>query len=403
MIRVKYLILGAGPTGLTLARSLLDAGESSVLVLEAASEPGGLCRSAVVDGAPLDIGGGHFLDVRRREVLDFLFRFLPEADWNLFSRRSTIQFAGLEMDYPFESNLWQLPVDEQVEYVVSVAEAGCNTGAPMPRTFEDWIAWKLGQRIAQTYMLPYNRKIWSTDLSRLGTYWLHKLPDVSLRDTVRSCLTRQPAGTIPAHGRFHYPKAHGFGEVWRRLGASLGHALRLGTPATRLDAERLVVNDAFQAEHLVTTIPWHAWREAAGLPEAVRAAIGRLDHVGVRIDYRPEPAESQAHWIYVPDESVAHHRVLCRGNFCPGARGHWTETNPRRAGAPGLWQHVNDYAYPLNTVDKPQAMTMIRDFAASRNITPLGRWGLWEHLNCDLAVAEALGAAHALLAREAAS
>lgn len=35
-----------------------------------------------MDGAPLDIGGGHFLDIKHKEVLDLLFRFMPESEWN---------------------------------------------------------------------------------------------------------------------------------------------------------------------------------------------------------------------------------------------------------------------------------------------------------------------------------
>ncbi|MBQ7166222.1 MAG: NAD(P)-binding protein, partial [Treponema sp.] len=64
----KYLILGAGPAGLALANSLLDRGETDFLVVEKEAEAGGLCRSRQVDGSPLDIGGGHFLDVRRPAV-----------------------------------------------------------------------------------------------------------------------------------------------------------------------------------------------------------------------------------------------------------------------------------------------------------------------------------------------
>ena len=61
MEKYKYLILGAGPAGLTFANLLLQNGEESFLVIEKESEAGGLCRSHEVDGAPLDIGGGHFL------------------------------------------------------------------------------------------------------------------------------------------------------------------------------------------------------------------------------------------------------------------------------------------------------------------------------------------------------
>ncbi|HOO28457.1 MAG TPA: NAD(P)-binding protein [Lachnospiraceae bacterium] len=78
---MKYLILGAGPAGLSFANRLLQNGETDFLVLEKESEAGGLCRSKYVGGGPLDIGGGHFLDVRNQEVLDFLFPFMPKTEW----------------------------------------------------------------------------------------------------------------------------------------------------------------------------------------------------------------------------------------------------------------------------------------------------------------------------------
>lgn len=56
----KYLILGAGPAGLAIANKLKDAGEKSFLVLEKESTTGGLCRSQLLEGFPLDIGGAIF-------------------------------------------------------------------------------------------------------------------------------------------------------------------------------------------------------------------------------------------------------------------------------------------------------------------------------------------------------
>lgn len=54
---MKYLILGAGPAGLTVANKLLQYGIKSFLVLERESEAGGLCRSTEVDNSPFDVGG----------------------------------------------------------------------------------------------------------------------------------------------------------------------------------------------------------------------------------------------------------------------------------------------------------------------------------------------------------
>ena len=69
MEQYDYLVLGAGPAGLSFACHMLEltGKEKTLLVLEKEQEAGGLCRSAMVDGAPLDIGGGHFLDVKGRK------------------------------------------------------------------------------------------------------------------------------------------------------------------------------------------------------------------------------------------------------------------------------------------------------------------------------------------------
>ena len=47
---MKYLILGAGPAGLTLANKLKQMGITDFCVLEKEKTAGGLCRSADVDG-----------------------------------------------------------------------------------------------------------------------------------------------------------------------------------------------------------------------------------------------------------------------------------------------------------------------------------------------------------------
>jgi len=396
-----YVILGAGPSGLTFAHRLLDEGETSFIVIEAEEEAGGLCRSAEVDGAPLDIGGGHFLDVKNARVTDFLFRFLSEDQWNRYSRITRIRIAGFDdIDYPFESHIYQLSDDEQTAVLDSIAEAGCVTGAPEPSRFSDWISWKLGDRIAEIYMLPYNRKIWSVDLDDLGAYWLHKLPDVSYEQTLQSCREKKPAGTVPAHEAFLYPRAFGYGEVWRRMGDQLGENFCPGTKVTSVDVEAGVVNDKFRGKRIINTIPWPLWRKLATLPGDVAEAVDRLRHTSVDVDYVGRSEASDAHWIYIPDEDVPHHRLLCRNNFIAGARGGWTETNSARSGPPGEWRHHNTFAYPLNTIGKPREIELVLTWARSQEIYGLGRWGEWEYMNSDVAVAHALDLAGELLSRE---
>lgn len=91
----RYLILGAGPRGLVLANLLIDGeGREQVVVLEKENVSGGLCWSEEVGGAPLDIDGGHFLDMRRQDVLDFVFRGGAHPGLGLRSWRSVYGALG---------------------------------------------------------------------------------------------------------------------------------------------------------------------------------------------------------------------------------------------------------------------------------------------------------------------
>ncbi len=390
---IRFCILGAGPTGLSFARELNRNGIDSFVVLETENEAGGLCRSKIVDGSPLDIGGGHFLDVKRKNVLNFLFELMPESEWNRFERIARIRIRNQEIDHPLEANLWQLHVSDQVDFLESIAKSGCVNGVPEPERFNDWITWKLGDRIAKEYMIPYNDKLFSMPVQEIGTYWLYKLPSVSFRETLQSCLDKKSSGSLPAHGNFYYPKQHGYGEVWRRMGCELGERLRLGCPVASIDTDRQIVNGRIKADVIVNTIPWRLWFEMDALPQSLHIAARDLQYASIDIDYHAHQLDSPAHWVYEPSYEVPYHRLLLRHNFISGSKGHWTETNTKRSGNASGFRHRNTFAYPVNTVGKPVSLDRILSWAQSKNIVPLGRWGLWEHMNSDVAVERAIEAA----------
>lgn len=398
MQKVRYLILGAGPAGLTVADCLKRKGEDSFLVLEKENEAGGLCRSVEVDGSPLDIGGGHILDARRPKVTDFLFQFMPKEEWDPYSRISRIQIGETVLDYPFEANIWELPIEEQVKHLVSISKAGCNAGLPKPEKFSEWIPWKLGEKIAQDYMFPYNSKIWSMDLDLLGTYWLDKLPNVSFEETLLSCLSHKPYGTLPGHAQFYYPKKYGYGELWRRMADAIQDRVEYGVNIREIDLNNRTVNGMYQGDIIVNTIPWTCFTEIKGADERFQENVRKLVHTSVVVKYYGETLDSNAHWAYFPDPELEYHRIMYRPNFCPGSKGYWTETNLVRSNlADGHWHYINEYAYPVSTVDKPKVIRDILSFARTRNVYGLGRWGEWQHYNSDRTVELAMQLADELV------
>ncbi len=390
---MKYIILGAGPAGLTFANRLKQSGETDFIVLEREAEAGGLCRSQDVDGSAFDIGGGHFLDVRRPKVNEFLFKFMPEEEWDLYNRDSRIVVGDNEVNHPIEANIWQMTIEDQVEYLKSIAIAGCNLGTDIPQEFVDWIYWKLGSKVAEDYMIPYNQKMFSKELNQLGTYWLEKLPNVSFEETLLSCLNKKAYGTQPGHAQFYYPKKYGYGELWLRMAKAIEGNIEYNKAVKKIDFNTTTVTTAdgveYKGDVIITTIPWMEFDEITGMPEDIKESIKELKFSSIQTEYHSENLDTEAQWIYYPNPELSYHRILVRHNFCPGSKGYWTETNSERIDMEepnDNFKYMNEYAYPLNTIKKPEIMKNLLSWSKTKNVYGLGRWGEHEHYNSDLTV-----------------
>lgn len=401
-MKMKYLILGAGPSGLTLANRLKQMGETSFFVLEKEKEAGGLCRSTQVDGSPFDIGGGHFLDVRRPKVNEFLFQFMPEEEWEKFDRDSRIAVNGDVISHPIEANIWQMKLENQVEYLKSIAVAGCNLKEEMPQEFVSWIYWKLGDKIAENYMIPYNQKMFGEDLNQLGTYWLEKLPNVSFEETLLSCLTKKAYGEQPGHAQFFYPKKYGYGELWLRMAEEIKGQIKYDASVHAIDFDTNTVTtkegETYSADVIISTIPWMEFAKITGMPQELKEKIGHLKYSSVQTAYFPDNLDTEAQWVYYPDPELSYHRILVRHNFCNGSKGYWTECNSTKVDetTESTFQYMNQYAYPLNTIGKPEIMKELLEWAKTRRVYGLGRWGEHQHYNSDLVVELALKMAEEL-------
>ena len=85
--------------------------------------------------------------------------------------------------------------------------------------------------------------------------------------------------------------------------------------------------------------------------------------------------------------------MLVRHNFCPNSKGYWTETNSERVNlhiSNNNFKYMNKYAYPLNTIDKPEIMNQLLSWSQIHGVFGLGRWGEHQHYNSDVTVDRAL-------------
>ncbi|KKU87493.1 MAG: Amine oxidase [Candidatus Gottesmanbacteria bacterium GW2011_GWA2_47_9] len=106
---MKFGIIGAGPSGLTMALFLKE----SYQVLEKESHPGGHASSFQEKGFTFDYGP-HIMFSKNKRILDFMIASLGN-NVHQSKRNNKISFKGRLVKYPFENDLHSLPLGDTFE------------------------------------------------------------------------------------------------------------------------------------------------------------------------------------------------------------------------------------------------------------------------------------------------
>jgi len=173
--RVAVLVLGAGATGLGTAAFFREAqqrgaipADRRLVVVEAEDEPGGYCRTVRQDGFVFDYAG-HFFHFRDPGIHAFVSDRLPPGTLRRVARRAAvIDVEGCEVPYPYQGHLRALPRDAARRCLVDLWHA--ERAPPSSTTslsFKAWARQRLGRGLCDRFVVPYNEKLYATDLDAL--------------------------------------------------------------------------------------------------------------------------------------------------------------------------------------------------------------------------------------------
>jgi protoporphyrinogen oxidase len=321
---VKTAVLGGGLTGITLAHLLKKRGDE-VVVLEREKEIGGLCRSKTDQGFTFDIGGSHIIFSRDGEVLSFMQDVLEENREER-SRNTKIFYKERYVKYPFENGLYQLPQEDRFfcinEFVKNLLAVEKGELAP-PENFREWIYYTFGRGIAETYMVPYNEKIWNYPTEKMSLHWVDgRIPRPPVEDIIKSAIGIETEG-YTHQSVFSYPVTGGIEALVNAIARPVRGDVIPEFPVNRIrlqDGKWLISNGSreIEADRIISTIPLQALLPCLdAVPPEVQSAVEELKYnslccvfVGLRT------AVPDYSWLYVPDPDLGHfNRISFPSNF----------------------------------------------------------------------------------------
>lgn len=422
---MNLTILGGGLSALSLAYFLQNNDKiDEITILEKDEVPGGICRTYKKNGIEYDVGP-HIIFSKNKEILDLMNNLLGENN-EKHRRSNRVLYKKRFVQYPFENDLSQLP-QEDIDYCV-------NTFVHNP--FEHYTATNMlqfflktfGEGITNTYLRPYNEKIWKFDPAFMDTQMVERIPKPPQDAILRSARGETIDGYLHQL-YFTYPKHGGTESLIKAFIRKLGPKVKIHTNATVLKVEKTTdgyqVNTsigAFETHKLVSTMPLnefcHLYQDAQK-PQTILDAAHNLRYnsiaiciINVKKDYAGDN-----YAFTVADKNVKFHRVskldfMGPGYHIDGTTTYMAEITYRKndlndkasdkqlihsviAGLKTIGfidspQDVNfseikrfEYAYVIYDLDHRKNVNTLKHYFKDQGIWLNGRFGSFEYLNMD--------------------
>ncbi len=316
MESVRHLVIGAGISGLATAAFLED---DDTLVLEGDRAIGGYCKTVKKEGFTWDYSG-HFFHFKHPDIEAWLRERMPGQRIRTIEKKSFIAYGPdgrTLIDFPFQKNIHQLPQAELIEclhdlYFASNPEPGkAGQAKKAPENFSEMLYARFGRGIAEKFLIPYNEKLYATDLGALDKDAMGRFfPHANLTEIIANMKTPDNASynatfTYPEGGAIEYVKA-------------LASAVDARKPGRIVLDERLVAIDLRNRVAKTSKRELRFERLVSSAPFNVLAAMSGIKHDPSVFSWNKvlvfnlgfdKKAATGRHWVYFPNRDVSFYRI----------------------------------------------------------------------------------------------
>ncbi|MBQ8974989.1 MAG: FAD-dependent oxidoreductase [Oscillospiraceae bacterium] len=305
MTQVKYLIIGAGISGLTAANYLKD----DYLIIEKEPEVGGYCRTIKKGDYVWDYAG-HFFHFKTDEFKK-LFIDNMSPDEILYKEKCTkILYKGALVDYPFQMNIHQL---DKPEFIDCLYDLFNKEEKPQYDNFLDMLYGKFGRSIVEKFLKPYNEKLYACDLQTLDVDAMGRFFPYADKTQIINNMKKEQDSSYNL--TFLYPKNGAFSFIKLIYDSLDKSRVLLNTRIESIDMDTKTVRTSdgneYRFEYLINSAPLNHFLKLFGKPE-LDALESRLSYNKVlvfNLGFSKKSAFTDEHWIYIPEKDANYYRI----------------------------------------------------------------------------------------------
>lgn len=303
--KVKYLIIGAGISGLTFANYVKE----DYLILEKEAEVGGYCRT-IKKGDFIWDYAGHFFHFKTDEFKRIFTENVNKEDIIYQEKCTKILYKNALIDYPFQTNIHEL---EKQEFIDCLYDLFNKEEKENYDNFLDMLYGKFGKSIVEKFLKPYNEKLYACDLRNLDTDAMGRFfPYANIKQIIGNMKKNED---VSYNNTFLYPK-NGAGSFIDILYHKLDkEKVLLNTTIQCIDRKNKIIKtqkgEEYAFEYLINTAPLNHFLNLFKEEEFVelRNELSYNKVLVFNLGFNKKSKLVKEHWIYVPDKNCNYYRI----------------------------------------------------------------------------------------------
>lgn len=302
-MKTKYLIIGGGITGLTLANYLLD----DYLIIEKESEVGGYCRT-IKKGDYIWDYAGHFFHFKTDEFKEKFLNVIPKDDIIYQDKCTKILYKDKLIDYPFQTNIHEL---EKSEFIDCLYDLFNKEEKEKYDNFLDMLYGKFGKSIVEKFLKPYNEKLYAVDLTELDVDAMGRFFPYADKEAIIKNMKNSTNNSY--NNSFLYPK-NGAGSFIKVLCDNLDkNRILLNTVVKSIDLDNknvvLSTGETIEYEYLVNTIPLPNFIKLTNKNTSLAESLSYNQVLVFNLGFNKKSNLLNEHWLYIPSKDCNYYRI----------------------------------------------------------------------------------------------
>lgn len=305
------IIIGAGISGLTYANHT----RNDYLIIEKENYTGGLCNTIKQDGFVWDYSG-HFFHFQDSHIAQFISERIDQSQLLKVEKHTQIRYKDRLVDFPFQKNIHQLPQQEFIDCLCDLFE---NDDIDIV-SFKSMLYAKFGKSIAEKFLIPYNTKLYATELDSLDADAMGRFFPYANKDEIIRNFRQSRNESY--NGSFLYHKGGAIEYVHAIERDVPKEKICLGEIVTSIDMEQHLVytnKRTLYYDNIISTIPLPYLLNLCNRDYDTRALTWNKVLV-LNLGFDGKGMDCSNHWIYFPEEKYCFYRVGFYSNIIPSNR-----------------------------------------------------------------------------------